>query len=191
MRTPIPCFAISQSLTLHTVAEAASNSLRLSVKNPCLGSPHDPRRHVEWELDNVVLPHLRIIRKVWESAVASASTPSNVRSSVIDALRLVQVFLREIDWNSSGRNPSGESLSYRWILEEVVQICRSEGGHDLMISVETLAIAFSHLIDEDDWELTASRDSDVQQCRTMLFQMRSTVEESSSPQTGGHEAPAS
>ena len=52
--------AIFSPLTSHTVAQAATESLRASVNNPRLGSPH-PQRHVEWELDNVILPPLRII----------------------------------------------------------------------------------------------------------------------------------
>ena len=101
-----------------------ANRLLSFIKNPLLGSPPGhAHRHVQRELDNVVLTHLHIIKRVWESrAAANTERSSGIRKVLTDVLGLLQKFLLQMDWNSPGRNLGGERVSYGQILEGIDQL---------------------------------------------------------------------
>ena len=116
-------YTIPEMLTSSTVAEAAVHSLQASVEKPYLGSPLDSQRHVEWELDNVVLAHLSILRKVLGSQVVSSDTLADIHPFLIDALCSIQKFVREMDWDGSKRDLDGEARCFTSILWEIERIC--------------------------------------------------------------------
>ena len=160
--------------------QASENSLPVFLENPCLGSPH-LQRHVEWELDNVILPHLYIIVPTPKNRAVS-NTLTDSRRIVVNTLSSVQTFLLEMDWNSPEGDLLQESSCFESIVEEVAQIRDNERTRDLINTalVEALASVFSRLINENDWEHTTSTDSHVQKCRDILVSLRSTDRISSS-----------
>ena len=104
--------------------------MRASVDNPRLGSPH-PQRNVEWELDNAILPLLRIIGTLVGTRAVSDAL-AGIEPLVADALGLVQTFLLGMDWNSPQRNLPWESSSFGSILEVVAGIHGNEHTRDLV-----------------------------------------------------------
>ena len=165
------------SLIVRIAIVAVAHQLRTFVENPHLTSPH-AQRNVEWELNYVISPPLRIIEQLQDGyAVSGALAGVDPLAAARDALVSIHTFLLGMDWNSPERDLSLEGWYYRDILESIVKIHGNEHTRVLITPtlVGALTNAFSCLIGEDDWEHTVSTDVDVKKCRDMLVNLRSTV----------------
>ena len=106
--------------------------LRTSIQSPYLGSPSDFQRDVKWELDNVVLARLRIIRKVLGSPAVSSNALVDIQLSFVDALCSIQKFVQEMDWIAPERDLDEENQYVGYVLEEIEQIHGNDNTCDLI-----------------------------------------------------------
>ena len=115
MCTSRTLYTVPQLLTLITVTVA--HDLRLLVQNFRLGRPHDlcPRRHVDWDIENVVLDYLRTIRQALESRAAT----TYVQLFVADALGSIQNFILGMDWKSPEKALGEVHLDYTQVFNEL------------------------------------------------------------------------
>ena len=113
---------------LHAVLQANANSVRASIKNPRLGSPH-LHRQVGWELDNVILPPLRITAQLLRNRAISNALVG-IESFAADVLGAVQTFVEAMDWTGPERNPGRESSSFEDIIREIVWIHINQRSQD-------------------------------------------------------------
>ena len=165
------------SLIVHIAIVAAAHQLRSFLENPHLTSPH-PQRNVEWELNYVISPPLRIIEQLGDDYAASGALAGiDPLIAARDALDSIHKFLLEMDWNSPQRRLAADIMHYHPILRSIVRIHGNEHTRDLVTHtlVEALTSAFSCLIGENDWENVVTTIWKVRDCRNILVQLRSTV----------------
>lgn len=97
------------------VAAAVASRLHWFVENPRLGSPH-PQRRAKWELENVILPPLRVIGHLSGNTTVLNSF-KDIEPFVASALGSVQTFLLGMEWHTIGRDLPEENCAFEKILQ--------------------------------------------------------------------------
>ena len=152
--------------------EAAGRSLNSSVSNPLLGSPH-LKRHVQWELDNIVWGHLCIIKRLMESQDILYEL-KDIREFLSNVLESLETFFEKIEIMVEIQIQDIDS--YRRILEEVAKIHGNKDDHDLLPRfaslVAALESAFSRLISGIDRKDDPRKGDLVDHCENVLYQLK-------------------